>query len=246
MRRAGAVLALLAAIAVAALCVRLGLWQLARWQEKRERVAARSEQLNEPVSEVADAWLLHDDLIGRRVRVRGVFEDTCHVLVAGRIEQGEPGVGLVSVFALANGGRLLVDRGWIPASDARDADPRRFDEPGSRELTGVLDTLPRAPAAAQWLRLPEAGPGRWSVGRLTLAGARLRLGADLAPFRLTELPSEGAAALPRRVPPPVEDAGMHLSYALQWFLFAVATLAGAVFVMARGRPAAKRPPQRSR
>lgn len=227
--------ALVVALAAAALCVRLGLWQLGRWQEKRDLSTRQEERLREPVTDLRSAGALTASLEGRRVRAVGVYEDSALVLMAGRIEQGEPGVGLVSVLALEQGGGLLVDRGWIPALDARDADPAPFREPGPRTVLGVLEPIPAEPRDAQWLRLEGRAPVRWSVGRLTRNGVQAHLAGAAATHRLIALPEPSGPVLPRRSEPQAPDAFMHLSYALQWFLFAAATLGAALFLLTRGR-----------
>lgn len=235
MRRVAGGFALLVALAAAGLCVRLGLWQLGRWQEKRELAARQEERLRAPATELRSTGALTASLAGRRVSAVGVYEDSAYILMAGRIEQGEPGVGLVSVMALEQGGRLLVDRGWIPALDARDADPAPFREPGPRTVLGVLEPIPDAPRDAQWLRLAGGSPVRWSVGRLTRSGVQSHLGGAVATFRLVALPEPSGPVLPRRDAPEAPDAFMHLSYALQWFLFAAGTLGAAIFLSLRGR-----------
>lgn len=236
MRRGGSLLAVLLALAAAGLCVRLGFWQLGRWQAKRAALAAAATRAGAPVQDVYASWELTPAAVGTRLRVHGQIDERRHVLLAGRIDQGEPGVALVSVFALEGGGHVLLERGWLPALDARDADPRAVASRGPQVLLTQLDSLPGTPLRAQWLPLPGE-PTRWSVGRLTLGGVRTHLGDSLAPFRLVALPEPGAPARPKRVAPAAPDATMHLSYALQWFLFAAGIVGATAFVAWRRRGA---------
>jgi len=60
----------------------------------------------------------------------------------------------------------------------------------------------------------------------------------IAPWVLRALPDRAAPALPARAVPEPPNSAMHLSYAVQWFLFALAFLAGGALVIARGRAAA--------
>lgn len=235
MRRALSLLALLVAIAISALCVRLGLWQLSRWHEKRAQVTESAARMSAPVRELTGSHALDPSLSGAPVRATGTFEDSCHVLLAGRIELGEPGVGLLSVLALRDGGRLLVDRGWLPALDARDADIRPFLTSGEQSVFGILEPIETNDRRFEWLALEGDGPKRWSVGRLAAHGVHEHLGRSLALYRLVELPGAGAPALPKRTSPVPPDAGMHLSYAFQWFLFAAGTLGAGVFITFRER-----------
>jgi len=236
MRRVGTLVVLLLALAAAALCVRLGFWQLGRYHERRARIAMLDAREQTPALEVRAMGDLTPERLGTRVRVHGRIADAPQILLAGRIEQGEPGVALVSVFVLEQGGQVLLERGWLPALDARDTDLRAVAAAGPQTVLALLDSLPSTPRDAQWLPLPGL-PARWSVGRLTAAGVREHLGDSLAPLRLTALPEPGAPSAPKRVVPPRPDASMHLSYALQWFLFAAGTLAATVLVAWRRRAA---------
>ena len=54
------------------------------------------------------------------------------------------------------------------------------------------------------------------------------------PF-VIELVQPVARGLPRRWPMPAFDNGPHLSYAIQWFSFAIIALVGTVVLIRKGR-----------
>lgn len=53
----------------------------------------------------------------------------------------------------------------------------------------------------------------------------------MLPVLLRQAPDSGLPALPRRLQPPELSEGPHLSYAIQWFAFAVMTVAFGVLVV---------------
>src|SRR5205814_8983881 len=121
--RVGLVVALL----VAAICVRLGVWQLDRLHERRQRNALLLAARARPPLEV-DGSLPADSARDRRLVARGVYDYTHERLWHGRSYEGVPGVDLVTPLRLAGGAAVLVDRGWAPSPDAF-----HVEQPASRE-----------------------------------------------------------------------------------------------------------------
>src|SRR6516164_9250001 len=104
-------------IAATATCVRLGFWQLARMHYKHALHAAQRALLAQPPLEVEQALPASPPETGSRVRVRGRWDPSAHVLLSGRTHLGAAGVSLVSAVRLASGEQVLVERGWIAAED---------------------------------------------------------------------------------------------------------------------------------
>jgi cytochrome oxidase assembly protein ShyY1 len=50
---------------------------------------------------------------------------------------------------------------------------------------------------------------------------------------LRQVPGTGVPSFPRRLDPPAVDEGPHLSYAVQWFLFAALAVAFVFLVVGR-------------
>src|SRR3989442_3933496 len=103
--RVGLVVALL----VAAICVRLGVWQLDRLHERRQRNALLLAARARPPLEV-DGSLPADSARDRRLVARGVYDYAHERLWHGRSYEGVPGVDLVTPLRPAGGAALLVDR----------------------------------------------------------------------------------------------------------------------------------------
>ena len=216
-----------AVVAAAAVCVRLGFWQVSRWHEKRAlNVALRAALAARPVSiQVAPASL--DSLRGRMVEARGRYDETRQVLLGARANAGSPGVDVVTPLVLSGGSSaVLVDRGWLYAADAATAHPEDCSEPGDRSVLGLADALRRGAGGAPIRRLAADSATLYSARWLDLDSLAGRFPYALAPFVIRQLPGPGLPEKPlRRRPQPLNEA-MHASYAVQWFLFAAILLIG--------------------
>src|SRR5438094_7022672 len=113
---------LLVALAVAALCARLGFWQLDRLRQRRERNAVSRAAQARPLLEVTSALTL-DSARERRLHASGVYDYAWERPWRPRSDQGAPGVALITPLKLADGSAVLVDRGWAPSPDAYHVDP---------------------------------------------------------------------------------------------------------------------------
>src|SRR5256885_6937676 len=108
--RVGLVVALL----VAAICARLGVWQLDRLHERRQRNALVLAARARPPLEV-DGSLPADSARDRRLGARGVYDYAHERLWHGRSYEGVPRVDLVTPLRLAGGAAVVGDRGWAPS-----------------------------------------------------------------------------------------------------------------------------------
>ncbi len=212
------------AILVAAGCVRLGLWQTERLTARRAANAQIAGRLALPPLDLTGALPPSDSLVWRRVVTTGRFDTLQVYLLRTRSFEELPGVDLVVPFRAGDSPLLfLVNRGWLPAADGETVNPRGLTPGDSLRLSGVL--APMAPArAAQVDR--HGGVGVTAVRWLEPAAISRSLGAPVYPLVLQELPAAGEAAWPRRRPLPEMGDGPHLSYALQWFGFALVVLVG--------------------
>jgi surfeit locus 1 family protein len=223
-------LTILGLLLAAALFVRLGFWQLERLKERRaaNRVALAARA--EPARELgAGADWTAEELNERWVEVTGVYDREHEIVLRGQAFQGTPGVHVVTPLRIAGSdSAVLVLRGFVPAADAVRADLGTLDEPGTVRVGGLA-----APIGGGGGR-PLEHQGRTTWARLDLEALRSRLPYPILPVVVRQTPDSALASLPRRLPPSEPSDGPHLNYAVQWFLFAVMSVAFAVLVVGRG------------
>lgn len=207
---AGAVLAL----AVAALFVRLGFWQLARLHERRAQNAIIAERRALPPVELPMHRLAADALRDRRAHARGVYDYAHERVWTGRTYDGAPGVALLTPLRLSDGSAVFVDRGWASSPDAARVDRERYREGDTMLVEGLVLPAPR--------------------DRGDVDPAHLR---DSVPYPLLPVVlqvNDTAAPHPpglRRWRPPALDNGSHLSYAIQWYSFALIATVGTMLLL---------------
>jgi surfeit locus 1 family protein len=213
---------------VAAICARLGVWQVHRLQERRaSNVVALAARMS-PVVDIGGGNL-DTSLTNRRVRVIGRYDHAHDIILRGREYRGVPGVELVSPLLRQSGrGAILVNRGFVPAPDAVSADPQAFREPGSTEVQGIalpLDSTGGAPL--------ERGE-QLTLSRLDRTAISDRLPYPVEPIYIRQTPDSALPRFPRRLEAPQLNDGPHLSYAIQWFAFSLIALVFAGIVWVKG------------
>src|SRR5262245_17228568 len=174
------------------------------------------------------------------------------------LHEGEPGVEVVTPLLVPGATTaILVNRGWLPADDAATARPQDHPEPGEQTIEGVAEAMKRGagPPGPRALTAPggaaAGAPAGDSVALFTVRwldadSIAPRLPYPIAAYVLRQRPGVGVPGLPRRSVRPLYDATMHLSYAIQWFLFAVLIPGGtAALAWSRRRRAQSRPMERT-
>lgn len=225
--------ALLLALAAAAVCIRLGLWQLDRHRQRVARNAIAAARLDaEPVS-VAQLPPGADSARYRRVRVTGRWDHEHGLVLMNRARQGSPGVNLLTPLRPLDGSpAVLVNRGWVYSPDAATVDEPRWREPQGDSATATVEGyVVDIPTAARDPR-SSATPRRWSA--LDLPRLRAAIPYEISPWYVVALGDEtrgdverstGTVA-PVRLDRPELGAGPHRSYAVQWFSFAAIAVVG--------------------
>ncbi|MCC6650211.1 MAG: SURF1 family protein [Candidatus Eisenbacteria bacterium] len=218
-------------LALAFVCVRMGLWQHGRWQERRAANATQAAALAaSPVPLSRGAELA--TRVGRKVEAVGEYDSTRHVLLSRESARGEMGVQVLTPLRLAGGGEVLVDRGWIAADSAAAVHPSAFTMRGEQRVVALAQALPPHASNLPWVRLDSAAPERWSTMDVGGDSLSARLAGVDTRVMLHALPDAASAPLSRGMPAPFDERA-NLSYAVQWALFTLAALAGAAFVLTR-------------
>jgi surfeit locus 1 family protein len=214
----------------ALVCIRLGFWQLDRLGQRRALNEAIGAGLEGPQQDAADLsvteaqpWLA--------VRASGVYDPQHELVLYGRALEGQPGHHVLTPLILADGNALIVDRGWVPS---------QMDEPPLEQAP-----VPEGRVTVEGFLVP-AEEGRVIEergGRPTqISSPDSALVADSLPFetlplilQLVDQEPSTDAQLPIPAPPPELSQGPHLSYAIQWFAFAVIAVVGSLILIRRDR-----------
>jgi surfeit locus 1 family protein len=210
----------------------LGFWQLQRLDERREfndTVAERTEQPPEELLDVlADPAFDPSDAEWRAVTASGTWLDA-QVQWFNRSQNGRAGDNVLTPLLLDDGTIVMVNRGFVPLGTDI-PDPPTADT----EVVGRI----RPPQVRQRGQLTDGGAGEGpvtEVRRIDLDQIGAQLPGPVAPVYLDLVSSrpEVGPADPTPVPPPSLDDGPHLSYAMQWWIFAVCVLIGWVLAVRR-------------
>jgi surfeit locus 1 family protein len=224
-----------AALAVTAVCLAAGFWQLSRLHTKqalnaatRAALAAAPETLGTSPGAIARQ-------AGRKVVAAGEYDEGYHVLLSARFHDADLGVEVLTPLRTAGGLALLVNRGWMHADDGQNAAPESLPEPGARRVVGMLEPLARRDGMPSWRALAGPAAVHWSTHELDSASVAAHAPYALAPAVLVALPDTAASAGFTRTGPPLLDEQVHVSYAFQWFAFAFVTVVGTLAIALRRR-----------
>lgn len=211
--------------------LQLGLWQLDRHAEAGGRVAAQQERLAAapvPVAGALDRLTLQDtaqlaELEFRRVAAHGTWRPDDEVLQRGRSHQGRTGFHVLTPLDLAEGGTVVVRRGWVPFDNDLTPPVAEATPPtGEVVVEGYLERSIPQPTGPVAQRDPDDGELD-VVFNADLDRLGGQFGGDVLPMllHLEQQSPAPAGDLPIPAPRPDADRGPHLSYAIQWFSFAL-------------------------
>ena len=232
----------LAVAVVVILCLSLGRWQWSRHVNKDARIdtiavnySADPVALSEVVPSPSDA--ISDSQVWTPVSVRGTYVPQATALLRNRPIASTPSVHVLVPLETEDGAVLLVNRGWVPY-DVDVTRPSTIPAPPTGLVTVTVH-----------LRHSEARVGRdapdGQVQSITVADA-LVAGATYGGLEqwptmpvyehvygslIEEDPAPTTAM--RALPEPDTDPGSHLSYALQWWVFAIGAGAGFFVLVVR-------------
>ncbi len=219
-------------IAGAAVCARLGIWQLDRLKQRR----AFNSHVNAMRAMTALDLPTHaalEDMEYRAVQASGTYDFEHEVAIRNQSYDDQYGYHLITPLLLSDGEAALVDRGWIPAEgNSTPVDWRKYDVPNKTTVHGIL-------------RLSQSTPGFGGVADPTLAPNQKGLDfwiyvnieriAQQMPYPLLPVYIQQDPDPVAHDPPIPYQAdldlseGPHQGYAVQWFSFAGLLLVGYPF-----------------
>ena len=221
---------LLVAVGFAIACAFLSQWQFDRNESRAEQIALVERNYDAdpvPVSDLlgtagalrgADEW--------HPVLLRGEYLADEQLLVRNRPHGGTSAFEVLVPFRDESGLVLLVDRGWI--SPGEDTVPKAVPAPPRGNATVVVRLRPGESLPASGRSAPEG-----QVPTIHLPTIADRVNPALVTSAYGQLVSEdpNASAELGGFTSPTDDPGPHLSYAIQWILFAIMGFAFIAYVI---------------
>ena len=217
-------------IVFAIICSGLGVWQLARRAEAQAEISRVETNFDAEAVPVTEALPSLDSFEESQkwlpVELTGTYLRDEEILVRNRPLNINPGFEVLTPLLLTDGDVFIVNRGWVPTGEDQNAP----------------DSVPAAPAGEVTViaRLKQGEPslaGRSATGNqiatINLTEIAERLGTDTytGAYGLMKSEDPATADRPTAVTRPVRDEGPHLSYAFQWFVFALLGFVGFGFAL---------------
>ena len=217
-----------------ALCIRLGIWQLDRLDQRRAfNAQVESMRAAEPLDLNTELPENISTMEWRAVTVTGEYDFENQIALRNQYYGDQYGYHLVTPLFF-NGTAVLVDRGFIPAEgNSAPEDWRKYDEDGPVTLTGQIRLGQVKPALGGVAdALPESGKKLfvWNNFNLEQIASQLE-------FPILEVYIQPNTEISDTIPPipyqPVVELteGSHFGYALQWFTFAAILFVGYPFYL---------------
>lgn len=203
----------------------LGVWQLARRAEALAEVAKIDANYDSSPVPLAEALPRLDAFDESQkwlpVAFSGTYLTEDELLVRNRPRNVNPGFEVLTPLRLDDGTVFVVNRGWLPNGQAQDAPDLVPAAPSGRvtvvaRLKAGEPTLPGRTASGNQIA---------TINLVDIAG-RLDTPVYTGAYGLLASEDPPAAQRPAAADRPIRDEGPHLSYALQWFVFALLAFIG--------------------
>ncbi|MDM8529767.1 SURF1 family protein [Anaerolineales bacterium HSG25] len=210
--------------------INLGRWQMNRLEERRAYNENVAIALDQPITNLDGSPVEPTQFHFRHVTVSGRFDNSAGMILRNqRSVEGQAGVDLLVPFQITDSDTaVLVNRGWIPHNNSDPSPESRqiYDLNKPITLTGIA--YPSQPQPSGFSpRDPELQPGQTRLDgwmRVDINRIQKQVPYPLLDIYIEQIPDDPlkATELPRQDHVGVAlDEGPHLSYAMQWFTFAV-------------------------
>ncbi|MFI6010766.1 SURF1 family protein [Streptomyces sp. NPDC051243] len=233
--------------------IRLGFWQLHRYEERSARNQLVADALGAkpvPVEELTSpGHTVTSKQRYRTVTAEGRFDTDREIVVRRRVNADEEvGFHVLTPFVLTDGKVLLVNRGWIPADGPSQTAFPKIPAPPSGQITVTGRLMPDETTEASGIKNLEGLPDR-QVMLINSEQEARRLDARVLGGYVVQTAPEPKGDTPELIGKPGdENAPLNYAYAVQWWLFAAGVPIGWVILArreARERRAAAAVPEES-
>jgi cytochrome oxidase assembly protein ShyY1 len=215
-----------------ALMIWLAFWQLDRLDQRQAFNDLVTEQIEQPPAPLedllAEAGTDSGSIEWRQAIVEGTYLPD-QVVWFNRSQDGIAGDNVLGALVTDDDITVIVNRGFVALGDEVPAAPSVETEVLARVR------VPQSRQRGELTDATNADAPITEVRRIDLDQLAAQLPGDVAPVYLDlidAIPAPGPED-PLPVPAPSLDEGPHLSYAAQWFIFAMCVLAGWVLAVSR-------------
>ena len=202
----------------------LGFWQLGRAAEKLEAQSILEAELREnagPIENIPAGHLhrANPEMRNRHVQLQGEYLNDRTVLILAEFFDSQIGYGVVTPLRLTSNGELvLVHRGWTSGILPPDTPPSIRPIDGPLDIGGQIFIPPQDTRVIP----SQINPNKWPLRMRSLEIDVISeiLGEPIFPFEV-RITANQSGTLTRHWPAVNPDVNQNLSYAIQWFTFAL-------------------------
>lgn len=198
-----------------------------------EQVARNYDSVPVEIDELAELDSFDNVHQWRPVRLEGHYLTGNSVLVRNRPLNGQPGFLELIPFQLRDGRLIAIERGWISAASNYLA-PSSYPLPSDQEQVVIARMRPAEPTLDRGA--PAGQIATINISALVKSeGIKDRIFSKLYARVASE--SIAASENPKPIAKPDLNEGNHLSYALQWIMFALMAIAALYWGIKKEREA---------
>ena len=215
-------------IALVVVMVNLGKWQLNRHNERKEFNATLVQRFDAPIRPLDELFpnAKPQDIEWMPTAVTGTYLQGEDISLVNVSQNGIAGYDAISPMLLSDGKIVLVNRGFLPLASAFPAAPS-----GEVSLLGRI----RASSERRTGAVSDPATGELTeVQRIDIDRLQQQIDGELVPVYVQLLKSTPAEAptLSTIVDPEFGN-GPHLSYTVQWLVFALCAVGGWIALVRR-------------
>ncbi|WP_372439922.1 SURF1 family cytochrome oxidase biogenesis protein [Microbacterium stercoris] len=207
------------AIAFAIACAYLSNWQFSRNEERATMLALVAANYDaEPIdaATVLDQGFDPEDDEWHPVVMTGRYLTDQQLLVRNRAQGGTSAFEVLVPFELADGRIVVVDRGWVAPGEHEV--PKNVPPAPEGETTVIGRMRPGEPLPKSGRSAPD---GQLPTIHLPSVAEVAGETTETSFYLLMVSEDPAPATRPSELASPTDDPGPHLSYAIQWILFAI-------------------------
>jgi cytochrome oxidase assembly protein ShyY1 len=208
-----------------------GFWQWSRHNWRSDLNHAISSRADQPVITFDELLTTStsNDAEFRLVAVAGSFAGP-DILIRSKALDGQPGCHVLTTMKTTGEAGVVVNRGWLPLQTCEATSPATYaPQSGHVEMVGRVRL---SQERGNFGALDPATGVLAIMARVDVERIQQQSQLELANVYVEQV-SRKEAGLPVVLPEPATDAGPHLGYTVQWFLFAAVAVIGYPLVLRR-------------